>query len=139
MKSNLLRDAANFCNNFWSISPYECKNSSIVDLQNKKSFVSYLVIDENEQVTLKENHKYYMQVQLAMYVTCTKLCNFFVFSDFHHIFLRFLSKFWESCVGIGYGERLRLKQKLLAKDSFIRFTPTWAYTLCTCAHTTNTG
>lgn len=52
-----------------------------------KSFVDYLIFDENNKVILKNTHKYYTQIQLSMYVVGVKMCHFFVYSIQQYVYL----------------------------------------------------
>ncbi|KAH9382831.1 hypothetical protein HPB48_023393 [Haemaphysalis longicornis] len=51
----------------------------MVDAELCHSFVDY-IINEDGCLKLCKNHAYYCQVQVAMYVTNTKDCFFFVYS-----------------------------------------------------------
>ncbi|XP_023228866.1 uncharacterized protein LOC111629220 [Centruroides sculpturatus] len=48
--------------------PYTCKDKKIVDFKTNEIFVKYLEF-KNSKLYLKENSRYYTQIQLALYVT----------------------------------------------------------------------
>ena len=47
--------------------------------QQKKNF--FLEINDENKITLKHTHKYYNHIQMQMGVTCTKFCDFVVWSS----------------------------------------------------------
>lgn len=68
--------------------PYSCENTKIVDFQTKMSFVPYLMFDKNGELFLKENDKYYTQIQVSMYILGIQMCYFFVYSSQDHVCLK---------------------------------------------------
>ena len=58
--------------------PYRKEVRESADI--KSSGYLPLVVDENRVVSLKENHPYYYQVQLQLYVTKYQLCDFVVYT-----------------------------------------------------------
>lgn len=59
--------------------PYSRKDDYIIDAELQQSYVNYIVYD-NGSLKLACSHQYYCQVQVAMYVTNTEQCFFFVYS-----------------------------------------------------------
>lgn len=57
------------------------ENSIIFDRKNGQSFVEYLIVNDTKSPELKKSHIYYTQIQLSLYITRTKICHFFVFSE----------------------------------------------------------
>lgn len=68
--------------------PFSCANSIIVDIESNKSVVKYLRVNENGEIELVKNHKYYTQIQVSMYVLGVKLCHFLVYSEVQYICLQ---------------------------------------------------
>ncbi|XP_077532385.1 uncharacterized protein LOC144162228 [Haemaphysalis longicornis] len=60
--------------------PFTRKDAAIVDAELCHSFVDYIIYEDG-CLKLRKNHAYYCQVQVAMYVTNTKDCFFFVYSS----------------------------------------------------------
>ncbi|KAM7307851.1 uncharacterized protein ISCGN_011487 [Ixodes scapularis] len=60
--------------------PYSRKNKVLIDVSKEESFVKYIVYEEG-RLMLKKRHTYYTQVQIAMYVTNTTQCFFYVYSS----------------------------------------------------------
>lgn len=57
--------------------PYKRRNDLIISPAKEESHVDYIGY-EGGQLKLKRRHHYYTQVQIAMYVTNTRECFFFV-------------------------------------------------------------
>lgn len=64
--------------------PFSRKDSVLIDVDNEISFVTYIFY-EGGKLKLKRRHQYYTQVQVAMYVTNTSRCFFFVYSSVQSI------------------------------------------------------
>jgi len=60
--------------------PSSCKDDIIVDFINYSSKVPYLIFNE-KILELKENHKYFTQIQVSMYILNIKTCHFVVYSS----------------------------------------------------------
>lgn len=59
--------------------PYKRRNDIIINADTEESHVEYIVY-EGGLLKLKKRHHYYTQVQIAMYVTNTRECFFFVYT-----------------------------------------------------------
>ncbi|XP_024890188.1 uncharacterized protein LOC112466355 [Temnothorax curvispinosus] len=59
--------------------PITCEKMPVVDFENKKCNVKYLVFEGNE-VRLKTSVQYYTQCQTQMYVSGMKECDLFIYS-----------------------------------------------------------
>lgn len=70
--------------------PYTCKDAVIFDYDKGKSFVDYLVVNANNEPHLKENHIYYTQIQMSLYIMGLKSCKFFVYSSKDFVLLTIL-------------------------------------------------
>jgi hypothetical protein len=73
----------------------KCPSSIISKIPNPEN-VSYLV-SKNGQVTLKENHKYFAQVQGQMAITKRRWCHFFVYTQVgqHFETILFNESYWQ--------------------------------------------
>uniref|UniRef100_A0A224YYM8 Protein containing YqaJ domain n=1 Tax=Rhipicephalus zambeziensis TaxID=60191 RepID=A0A224YYM8_9ACAR len=59
--------------------PYSRKDDTIIDHVSQQSYVNYIVYEDGS-LKVARSHQYYCQMQVAMYVTNTKECFFFVYS-----------------------------------------------------------
>ncbi|XP_049275829.1 uncharacterized protein LOC125760140 [Rhipicephalus sanguineus] len=59
--------------------PYSRRDDTIIDHVSQQSYVNYIVYEDGH-LKVARSHQYYCQVQIAMYVTNTKECFFFVYS-----------------------------------------------------------
>lgn len=59
--------------------PHSCKDTLLVDKDNGKLKVPYLMYDEEKnKIVLKQNHNYFTQCQIQMYCTGLEECDLFV-------------------------------------------------------------
>lgn len=58
--------------------PFSCSDKNIVDVENKKCNVPYLVYEDGV-VTLRKSNKIYTQTQVQMYITGQKECDLLVY------------------------------------------------------------
>ena len=68
--------------------PFTCQNTVIVDKDNRVSLVPYLLIDECGNIRLKNNDKYFTQIQVSMYVIGATKCHFYVYSQCDQVHLK---------------------------------------------------
>ncbi|CAL1671882.1 unnamed protein product [Lasius platythorax] len=61
--------------------PYSCKDSVIIDKNENKSLVDYLILNALGEPELKQTHVYYTQIQTSLYVTGLASCKLFVYSQ----------------------------------------------------------
>ncbi|XP_040072767.1 uncharacterized protein LOC120844851 isoform X2 [Ixodes scapularis] len=66
--------------------PSSIRNSLIVDITRKVTFVSYLVYVDGK-LCLKQSHRYYTQVQVLMYILHLEECFFFVYTSVDNVTL----------------------------------------------------
>ncbi|CAN7949759.1 unnamed protein product [Ixodes hexagonus] len=64
--------------------PSSIRNSLIVDITRKVTFVSYLLYVD-DKLCLKQSHCYYTQVQVLMYVLHLEECFFFVYTSVDNV------------------------------------------------------
>ena len=76
--------------------PYKWRNSKITEACKDPDF--YCNSDENGNITLKTNHRYFTQIQGQMGVCKMDMCHFVVFTlvDFVVISVRFDQLFWQN-------------------------------------------
>lgn len=60
--------------------PLTCKDTFLVDEENKNLKVPYLRYDEEKHICLKQNHTYFTQCQIQMYCTGLEECDLFVYT-----------------------------------------------------------
>ena len=80
--------------------PFKCKKLAVYDKVKKKCNVTYLYVNENGEVCLRQSHIYFTQCQMTMYVTGLNKCDFFVWSPVgsHLVSLKRDQKFLKSVV-----------------------------------------
>ncbi|CAN7999424.1 unnamed protein product [Ixodes hexagonus] len=64
--------------------PSSIRNSLIIDITRKVTFVSYLLYVD-DKLCLKQSHCYYTQVQVLMYVLHLEACFFFVYTSVDNV------------------------------------------------------
>lgn len=76
--------------------PYKWRKKSLHDACKDKEFCCFL--DDNNEIQLKKNHRYYTQIQGQMGVCKMQKCDFVLYTvvDFVIITVHFDSVFWES-------------------------------------------
>ncbi|XP_018398070.1 PREDICTED: uncharacterized protein LOC108776060, partial [Cyphomyrmex costatus] len=67
--------------------PSSCKETNIIHDITQEIRVSYLKLNSDGKIILKENDKYYTQVQVSMYVLGVTLCHFWVYSNIDYIYI----------------------------------------------------
>lgn len=79
--------------------PISCENKPIIDRYGHVN-IDYIYRAKDDNLYLKETHRYYTQCQMLMYCTATSTCDFFIYSRFddHLVTVYRDDTFLEQCV-----------------------------------------